>query len=161
MPKEPFHKTFPKLIDRLAIPAPVRIVKMIGNCASFPHEGHVTVHAWGKAMVRLGLATNPGDPGNPNDFIPEGDGPNRKPFHDALLHVIPRIQDELELRFVQQLVNKTEIPEAGRSAIDHAWRLQLEDLVDTCDLDADDYPLYFDEVPMDVSTTKTRLGRAA
>jgi hypothetical protein len=160
MPKPPFHQTFPKLIDRLAIPAPVRIVKMIGTCTCFPHEGHVTVHAWGRAMVRLGLATSPGDAGNPHDFIPEGEGQGRKPFHDALLYVVPRIQDEMELRFVQTLVNQTEIPEAGRGAIEHAWRLQLETLGHIHDLDATDYPLYFGDVPKEASPEK-KLSKAA
>lgn len=158
--KPPFHQTFPKLIDRLAIPAPVRIVKMIGACTCFPHEGHVTVHAWGRAMVRLGLATNPGDPGNPNDFIPEGEGPGRKPFHDALLHVIPRIQDEMELRFVQTLVNQTEIPETGRGAIEHSWRLLLETLGHIDDLDAADFPLHFGDVPKEAPAT-AKLSKAA
>lgn len=160
MPKEPFHKTFPKLLDRLAIPAPVRIVTMIGNCAAFPHEGHVTVHAWGRAMVRLGLATNPGDAGNPHDFIPEGEGSGRKAFHDALVHIIPRIQDEAELSFVQILINVTEIPAAGRAAIAEVWQRQLETLGHLYDIPAADYPLHFDEVPQE-APAEAKQKRAA
>lgn len=156
MPKEPFHRTFPQVINRLQTPAAARIVQLIGECTEFPHEGIDTLNAWGAAMVRLGLAKNAGDANNPHDFIPEERGKHRKPFHEVLLFVTPRIQNEVELEFVRTLVNETEIPEPGRAAFTQVWQTQLETLGHIHGLQAADFPIYFGEVPQ-----KAALNQAA